>query len=87
MSSRTLAEECAVSNRTDVPMNWSEGRKAYADWFLGFMRIRQPLSILNLESTSLSRTVHRPSGASAARVPPESSVSFVGDLSNILVSC
>jgi hypothetical protein len=52
---RTLVVECVVSNRIDIPINWSKDRRVSAYWLFGFMGIRQPLSILNLESTSLSR--------------------------------
>lgn len=66
-----MVHECSVSNRINIPVNWSEDRKASAAWFLGFMRIRQLLSILNLDSTSLNRTAHQPLEASVARQPKQ----------------
>lgn len=52
---RKLCYELATSNGLEVPAKWTETRQAGADWFSGFMKRHQDLSIRTPEATSLAR--------------------------------
>jgi len=52
---RKLAFECAVKNKIKIPDKWTEAEMAGTDWFSGFLRRNDDLSVRSPEATSLSR--------------------------------
>lgn len=52
---RKLAFQCAVINKIKIPDKWTETKMAGVDWFFGFLRRNDDLSVRSPEGTSLSR--------------------------------
>ena len=52
---RKLAYEMVCINKLHMPKKWAEEKQAGEDWFSGFLRRHQTLSIRSPEATSLAR--------------------------------
>ncbi|XP_033109662.1 uncharacterized protein LOC117110923 [Anneissia japonica] len=54
---RKLAYECTITYNITRPSSWIEREKAGKDWFTGFMKRNEDISIRQPEATSLGRAI------------------------------